>query len=71
MKETLRGRPPLSLGLKQILEAVHRHGQVIAAAQELGCSDAYIHVRLRRVELSHRQVLEARDIESLLKDKAI
>ena len=70
MKKTLRGRPQLNLELKHILKAVHRHGQVLAAARELGCSDAYIHVRLRRVELSLRQVLEAQEVESLLRDVA-
>ena len=45
MAKTLRGRPRLNIELPQILEAVRRHGQVVAAAQELGCSDSYVHMR--------------------------
>lgn len=66
MKTTLRGRPRLDLDLRTILEAVRHHRQVMAAARELGCSDAYIHVRLKRVRLSLRKVLEAPDLRSLL-----
>ncbi len=43
MEKTMRGRPRLNLDLEQILEAVRRNRQVVAAARELGCSDAYIH----------------------------
>jgi len=63
MKTTLRGRPRLDLDLRAILEAVRRHRQVIAAARELGCSDAYIHVRFKRVGITLRKVLED-DIDS-------
>jgi len=62
MKTTLRGRPRLDLDLLAILEAVRRHRQVMAAARELGCSDAYIHVRLKRVGLSLKEVLEDPDL---------
>ena len=66
MKTTLRGRPRLDLGLLVILETVRRHRLVMAAARDLGCSDAYIHVRLKKVGLSLRVVLEATDLRSLL-----
>ncbi len=66
MKTTLRGRPRLDLDLLAILEAVRRHHQVMAAARDLGCSDAYIHVRLKKVGLSLRMVLDATDLGSLL-----
>lgn len=66
MKQALRGRPRLNLGLGQIREAVRRHQQVVAAARDLGCSDAYIHGRLKEAGLSLREVLDARDLESLL-----
>ncbi len=69
MKTTLRGRPRLDLDLQAILEAVRRHRQVVAAARDLGCSDAYIHVRLKKVGLSLRVVLEAPDLRSLLHDQ--
>ena len=66
MNKTLRGRPSLNLGLGQIVEAVHRHRQVVAAARELGCSDAYIHVRLKRAGVILAEVLDSRRIEALL-----
>ena len=66
MKTTLRGRPRLDLDLMAILEAVRLHRQVMAAARDLGCSDAYIHVRLKKVGLSLRVVLEVPDLRSLI-----
>jgi molybdenum-dependent DNA-binding transcriptional regulator ModE len=66
MNKTLRGRPRLDLELAHILEAVRRHGQVVAAAYELGCSDAYIHVRLKQVSLTLREVLNAPNLGVLL-----
>jgi molybdenum-dependent DNA-binding transcriptional regulator ModE len=66
MSKPLRGRPRLNLELAQILEAVRRHGQVVAAARELRCSDACIHVRLKRVGLTLGKVLEAHNLEALL-----
>ena len=66
MKTTLRGRPRLELDLLVILEAVRLHRQVMAAARGLGCSDAYIHVRLKRVGLSLKDGLEASDPATLI-----
>ena len=66
MKSTLRGRPRLNLDMRQILTVVRRCQQVMAAAHELGCSDAYIHVRFKEDGLSLRQVLDADSVESLL-----
>ena len=65
MRTTLRGRPRLDLDLLAIFEAVRRHRQVMAAARDLGCSDAYIHVRLKRVGLNLKEVLEAPDLVTL------
>ena len=67
MEKTLRGRPRLNLELAPILEAVHRHRQVVAAGRELGCSDAYIHVRMKQARLTLREVLAAPDLEALLR----
>ena len=61
MARSLRGRPRLDIPLDVIIEAVRRHGQVMAAAKELHCSDAYIHMMLKRSGLSLQQVLEATD----------
>ena len=66
MKTTLRGRPRLDLDLLAILVAVRHHRQVMAAARELGCSDAYIHVRFKRVGVTLWQVLEAPDLATLI-----
>ena len=66
MRKGLRGRPRLAINLRRILEAVRRHGQVVAAARELGCSDAYIHVRLRQMDLTMREVLDAASLVELL-----
>ena len=66
MKKTLRGRPRLNLGLAQILEAIRRHRHVVAAARELGCSDAYIHVRLKEAGLSLQAVLDADKLAALV-----
>ena len=65
MGNTLKGRPRLNLGMGQILEAVRRHGQVVAAAHELRCSDAYIHMRFKQAGLTLGEVLEAPDLEAL------
>ncbi len=70
MVRSLRGRPRLDIQLEQIIMAVRRHQQVMAAARELGCSDAYIHVRLKGVGLNLAQVLEASDLRSLLHDQS-
>ena len=65
MKRPWRGRPPLNLNLVQVLQAVRRHGRVMAAARELGCSDAYIHVRFKRAGLTLQHVLDADSLEEL------
>ncbi len=62
---SLRGRPRLDLDLDLILKAVREHGQVVAAARELRCSDAYIHVRFKRAGLTLQEVLDAADLEAL------
>ena len=62
---SMRGRPRLNLKLEHIIKAVRRQQQVMAAARELGCSDAYIHVRLKGVGLTLAQVPEASDLRSL------
>lgn len=66
MRGRTRGRPPLNLNVAQILRAVRYHRQVMAAARELGCSDAYIHVRLKRAGLTLQHVLDAGSLEELV-----
>ena len=67
MKKTLRGRPSLNIPLERIIEAVRRHGQVVAAARELDCSDGYIHKRFKQAGLTLGQVLESPSLEALLR----
>jgi AraC-like DNA-binding protein len=64
MGETLRGRPRLGIPLERIIQTVQRHGQVMAAARELRCSDSYIHQQFKMAGLSLTHVLEASDMES-------
>ena len=66
MVNTLKGRPRLNLGMGQILDAVRRPGQVLAAADELSCSDAYIHVRLKKAGLTLGEVFNTPNLEALL-----
>lgn len=65
MEKTMRARSRLNLELARILETVRRHGQIVAAAHELRCSDAYIHVRLKQAGLTLAEVLDAPDLEAL------
>ncbi len=52
-----RGRPRLKIEMDSVLEAVLRHGQITAAARELGCSPAYIHAALNRAGITLADVL--------------
>ena len=67
MMRTLRGRPSLGLKTQDILETVRRLRNVMAAARELGCSDAYIHVRFNDLGLTLRTVLDGECLDDLLK----
>lgn len=62
----LRGRPPLNIPLQVIIITVRRHGQALAASRELRCSDAYLHVQLKKAGLTLREVLESETEEELL-----
>ena len=42
------------------------HGQVVAAARELACSDDFIHVRMKRAGLNLAQVLNSPNLAALL-----
>ena len=61
MIKTMRGRPRLNIPLDDILAAIRETGYVLRAARKLGCSDAYIHQRLKEVGLSLREVLKPDD----------
>ena len=42
MVKGIGGRKPLNIPLKNVCEAIQLHRSVVAAAQELGCSQGYI-----------------------------
>jgi len=41
------GRKPLNISLKNVCECLRRHCSIAEAAQELGCSEAYIFKALK------------------------
>ena len=57
MKKATKGRPRLGIPLDRILCAVRKHGQVVAAARELRCSQAYIHKRMNEAGITLGEVL--------------
>lgn len=42
------GRKPLDITVKNVYDALEKHGNVAAAAEELGCSRAYIYRILKQ-----------------------
>ena len=62
------GRPRLNISLSEIVEAVRSHRKIVAAARELGCSPAYVHMRLKRYGLNLSAVLKAEDISGLIEE---
>ena len=65
MNRQLRGRPRLPLTVRQVLEAVRKHGKVTAAGRELGCSGGYIYARFDELGLTLAQVLDAPSVDML------
>jgi molybdenum-dependent DNA-binding transcriptional regulator ModE len=61
MSRETRGRPRLGIASLDIVMAIRSHGQIVAAARELGCSPAYVHARLKFLGITMAQVLEAED----------
>jgi hypothetical protein len=51
------GRKPLNIPLKNVYEALQKHGSVSTAANELGCSQGYIFKVLKANGLKLRDVL--------------
>lgn len=51
------GRKPLNIPLKNVCEALRAHGSVVAAAQELGCSQGYIFGVLKANGLKLKDVI--------------
>ena len=54
------GRKPLNIPLKNVCDAIQTHRSVVDAAQELGCSQAYIFGVLKTNGLKLKDVLKER-----------
>ncbi len=54
------GRRPLNIPLKNICEALQEHHSVVAAAQELNCSQGYIFAVLKANGLKLKDVIEGK-----------
>jgi len=54
------GRKRLNIPLKNVCESLQAHRSVVAAAQELGCSQGYIFNILKTNELSSKDVIEGK-----------
>ena len=54
------GRKPLNIPLKNVCDAIQTHRSVVDAAQELGCSQAYIFGVLKTNGLKLKDVLNER-----------
>ena len=54
------GRKPLNMPLKIVCEALQAHGSVVAAAQELNCSQGYIFNVLKANGLRLKDVVTLR-----------
>jgi len=52
------GRKPLNIPLKNVCESLKAHHNVVAAAQELGCSQAYIFGVLKANGLRPKDVIK-------------
>ena len=52
------GRKPLSISLKNVCEALQAHCNVVTAAQEIGCSQAYIFKALKANRLKLKDVFK-------------
>ena len=46
------GRKPLNITVKNVCDALQKHHNITAAAEELGCSRAYIYRVLKKNNLS-------------------
>ena len=71
MAKSLRGRPSLNIPLSDIIDAVRRHGQVVAAAGELGCSPGYVHKQLKLAGITLAEVLEASETDQAVGNQDI
>jgi len=52
------GRKPLNIPLKNVLESLQAHRDVMATARELGCSPSYIFGILKKNDLKLNEVIK-------------
>ena len=52
------GRKPLNIAVNNVYDALRRHRSVIAAANELGCSRAYVYSVLKHNGLTLTDVIK-------------
>lgn len=52
------GRKPLNITLINVCEALQAHHNIVAAAKEIGCSQAYIYGVLKANGLKPKDVIE-------------
>ena len=57
------GRKPLNITLKNVCEALQAHHSIVAAAQELKCSQGYIFNALKTNGLNLKDVIEQQSQE--------
>ena len=60
------GRKRLNIPLKNVCEALRAHCSVVAAAQELGCSQAYIFGVLKANGLKLKSVIVAQGTDKVV-----
>ena len=52
------GRKPLDITVKNVCDALQKHHNIMAVAEELGCSRAYIYRVLKKNNLSLRDFMD-------------
>jgi hypothetical protein len=52
------GRKPLNIPLKNVCECLRKYHSVVRAAEELGCSQAYVFKTLKANGLNVRDILK-------------
>ncbi len=62
---SIGGRKPLNIGVKNIYDALRSYGSVTLAAEELGCSRAYIYNELAKQGTTPKEVLATKQKVSI------
>lgn len=54
------GRPRLKIAVNKVYDALQRHRNLVTAAKELGCSQAYIYKVLKTYGLTVQEVINGK-----------